>query len=229
MARYRRAHQKGRVRPGRARSGLGGRRCGLLPILPVATENRAGHCDLRGHVALRSPSVVIDADVEPVTGRVESVHALSGTAGLEVATALLMEPAAGAAVRELARALGRSASTVSEVLASLRRAGLVDDRHRVEGTDLTLRRSQPRRRAPARSVRAKLARPARWARHAGRLRWLPSMAPVALSQSMNIGGTPALSATIWAECSRRRSPWLQSAVRATASTRRRRHALTPKD
>ena len=61
---------------------------------------------------------------------------LSGKAGLEVATALLMEPAAGVSVRELARRLGRSASTVSEVLAALRRAGLVDERHRVEGTQL---------------------------------------------------------------------------------------------
>ena len=69
----------------------------------LLVEHRAGYYDLRGHVALRSPSVVIDADVEPVTGRVESVHALSGTAGLEVATALLMEPAAGVAVRDLYR------------------------------------------------------------------------------------------------------------------------------
>ena len=99
-------------------------------------EHRAGYYDLRGHLALRSDSVVIDADVEPVSGRVERKHALSGSAGLEVATALLMAPAAGAAVRELARTLGRSASTVSEVLAALRRAGLVDQRHRVEGTQL---------------------------------------------------------------------------------------------
>ena len=102
----------------------------------LLTEHRAGYYDLRGHLALRSASVVIDADVEPVSGRVERTHALSGTAGLEVATALLMEPSAGVAVRELARRLGRSASTVSEVLAALRRAGLVDDRHRVEGTEL---------------------------------------------------------------------------------------------
>ena len=99
-------------------------------------EHRAGYYDLRGHLALRSSNVVIDADVEPVSGRVERTHALSGNAGLEVATALLMEPAAGASVRELARRLGRSASTVSEVLAALRRAGLVDDGHRVEGTQL---------------------------------------------------------------------------------------------
>jgi DNA-binding transcriptional ArsR family regulator len=102
----------------------------------LLTEHRAGYYDLRGHLALRSANVVIDADVEPVSGRAERTHALSGTAGLEVATALLMEPAAGAAVRELARRLGRSASTVSEVLAALRRAGLVDDRHRVAGTQL---------------------------------------------------------------------------------------------
>jgi len=77
---------------------------------------------------------LVDAFVLAALGDVRA--ALSGNAGLEVATALLMEPAAGVAVRELARRLGRSASTVSEVLAALRRAGLVDDRHRVEGTQL---------------------------------------------------------------------------------------------
>jgi DNA-binding transcriptional ArsR family regulator len=102
----------------------------------LLTEHRAGYYDLRGHLALRSASVVIDAEVEPVSGRAERTHALSGTAGLEVATALLMEPARGWAVRELARRLGRSASTVSEVLSALRESGLVDDRHRVEGTEL---------------------------------------------------------------------------------------------
>jgi DNA-binding transcriptional ArsR family regulator len=98
--------------------------------------HRAGYYDLRGHLALRSDSVVIDADVEPVSGHGERRNALSGGVGLEVATALLMAPTAGAAVRELARALGRSASTVSEVLAALRRDGLVDGQHRVEGTRL---------------------------------------------------------------------------------------------
>jgi DNA-binding transcriptional ArsR family regulator len=97
---------------------------------------RAGYYDLRGHLALRTDSVVIEADVEPVSGRAERVHPLSGKAGLEVATALLMEPTGGVAVRELARRLGRSPSTVSEVLAALRRAGLVDDQHRVEGAEL---------------------------------------------------------------------------------------------
>ncbi len=41
-------------------------------------ERRAGYYDLRGHLALRSANVVIDADVEPVSGRAERTHALSG-------------------------------------------------------------------------------------------------------------------------------------------------------
>ena len=102
----------------------------------LLTENRAGYYDLRGRLAVRSPRVIIDADVEPIPGRAERPDPLSGAAGLEVATALLMEPAAGGAVRALGRRLGRSASTVSQVLAALRQAGLVDDHHRVEGTEL---------------------------------------------------------------------------------------------
>jgi len=102
----------------------------------LLTARRAGYYDLRGHLALRSEGVVIEADVEPVTGRAGRTHALSGSAGLEVAVALLMAPAAGAAVRELARRLGRSASTVSQVLAALRRDDLIDGQHRVEGTRL---------------------------------------------------------------------------------------------
>lgn len=61
----------------------------------ILADHRAGYYDLRGHLALRSANVVIDADVTPVSGRVERTHALSGSAGLEVATALLVNPAAG--------------------------------------------------------------------------------------------------------------------------------------
>jgi DNA-binding transcriptional ArsR family regulator len=102
----------------------------------LLTGRGARYYDLRGHLALRPDRIVIDADVEPITGRTERKNALAGHAGLEVATALLMRPAAGAAVRELARTLGRSPSTVSEVLAALRRDGLIDERHRVAGPDL---------------------------------------------------------------------------------------------
>ncbi|MBL7496127.1 transcriptional regulator [Frankia sp. CNm7] len=94
-------------------------------------ERRAGYYDLRGRIALRSSSLVIDAEVTPIGERGVRTRALGGKAGLEVAIALLLQPKEGAAVRELARSLGRSASTVSQVLAALRRDQLVDSANAV--------------------------------------------------------------------------------------------------
>ena len=102
----------------------------------VLTARRGGYLDLRGRLALRAEGVVIDVEVDPVKPRAERTNALSGKAGLEVATALLMRPGQAPAVRELARKLGRSPSTVSEVLTALRRGGLIDDDNSVGGTDL---------------------------------------------------------------------------------------------
>ncbi len=102
----------------------------------VLTSRRGGYLDLRGRLALRTDQVVIDAEVEPLSGRIERTDALRGKAGLEVATALLMHPERAAAVREMAREQQRSPSTVSEVLAALRRDGLTDDSNAVNGTDL---------------------------------------------------------------------------------------------
>lgn len=102
----------------------------------VLTSHDAGYLDLRGRLALRTGQILIDADVEPIKERTGRIDALSGKAGLEVAVALLLAPEAGASVRGLARELGRSASTVSEVLKALRRQGLLDESNRVIGTDL---------------------------------------------------------------------------------------------
>ncbi len=102
----------------------------------LLTSRKAGYLDLRGRLALRTGPILIDAEVRPIKERAERVDGLSGKAGLEVAVALLLEPEKGASVRELARELGRSASTVSEVLKALRRQGLVDEANRVVGTDL---------------------------------------------------------------------------------------------
>jgi Restriction endonuclease len=102
----------------------------------LLTDSRAGYYDLRGRIALRSKNLVIDAEVQPVRGRTERTDALTGRAGLEVATALLMDPIRPVGVRELARTLGRSASTVSEVLAALRRDDLVDRGNAVVDTRL---------------------------------------------------------------------------------------------
>lgn len=102
----------------------------------VLTSQRGGYLDLRGRLALRADGLVIDAEVEPVKERAERSEALSGKAGLEVATSLLMRPERPVAVRELARELGRSPSTASDVLAALRRDGLIDSTNAVVGTDL---------------------------------------------------------------------------------------------
>lgn len=102
----------------------------------LLTSRHAGYYDLRGRLALRTDRIVIDAEAEPVKERAQRTNALSGRAGLEVATALLMQPARRVVVRELARELGRSAGTVSEVLAALRRDGLVDTKNAVADVQL---------------------------------------------------------------------------------------------
>jgi DNA-binding transcriptional ArsR family regulator len=100
------------------------------------TAQRCGYLDLRGRLALRTDHLVVNAEVEPVVERAERTRALSGKAGLEVATALLLRPERAVAVRELSRELGRSPSTVSEVLAALRRDELVDTNHAVTDSRL---------------------------------------------------------------------------------------------
>lgn len=102
----------------------------------MLTAGRGGYLDLRGRLALRAEGVVIDVEVDPATACAARTSGLSGRAGLEVATALLMRPERAPAVRELARELGRSPSTVSEVLAALRGGGLIDADHTVPGSDL---------------------------------------------------------------------------------------------
>jgi hypothetical protein len=102
----------------------------------MLTARRGGYLDLRGRLALRAGGVVIDVEVDPVNLRAARTSGLSGRAGLEVATALLMRPERAPAVRNLARALGRSPSTVSEVLAALVRGGLINEDRTVTGSDL---------------------------------------------------------------------------------------------
>lgn len=97
----------------------------------------AGYYDLRGHLALHARGLVLNAHVPAVKERpTAQADALTGKAGLEVATSLLMAPGRRVAVRELARDLGRSASTVSNVLAALRHDDLIDEANTVAGTEL---------------------------------------------------------------------------------------------
>jgi DNA-binding transcriptional ArsR family regulator len=146
----------------------------------VLTGHHAGYFDLRGHLAMRSATIVIDVDVEPVSERTERTNALNGTVGLEVATTLLMNPAEGTAVRELARRLGRSASTVSEILAALRGTGLVDERHRVVGTELFWQVAE------------------RWPASRIDLALLPMPGDATLARSLRLGLEDAEQTTGWA-------------------------------
>ncbi|AWK76701.1 transcriptional regulator (plasmid) [Rhodococcus oxybenzonivorans] len=102
----------------------------------VLIRHHGGYLDLRGRLALRTDRLVIDAEVQPVKERTARSEALGGKAGLEVATAMLLHPERAGTVRGLARELGRSPSTVSEILAALRRDDLLDANNILVGTDL---------------------------------------------------------------------------------------------
>lgn len=88
-------------------------------------ESGIGWLDLRGHLRLVGPGLLIDAEVPASRPRPARAGAIGASVGLEVACLLLMNPFETLGVREIARALIRSASTVSDVLSSLREQRLV--------------------------------------------------------------------------------------------------------
>lgn len=82
--------------------------------------------DLRGHLYLTGPGVLVDVPVPPVPDRPSSPrNPLSGNVALEIACELLISPDRQRAVRELARTLNRSPSSVSTAMSGLRDARLV--------------------------------------------------------------------------------------------------------
>jgi hypothetical protein len=92
--------------------------------------------DLRGHLHLDGPGIFVDTDVPQMRQEAVRPTPLAGQVGQEVAALLLLDPAKPAAVREIARTLGRSASTVSQALASMRQASLIDEDRRPVIPDL---------------------------------------------------------------------------------------------
>lgn len=90
-------------------------------------EHGINWLDRRGHLRLvLPPGIFVDRDIDPVVeprGRADNPFT---TAGLDVAVALLLEPAEPLAVRELSRRTGVSAGRVSELLGGLREQGLVN-------------------------------------------------------------------------------------------------------
>lgn len=93
--------------------------------------------DLRGRLHLEAAGIFVHADVPSVsTHAPESHDPFAGRAGLEVAVELLLHPLEAVGVRSLAQRIRRAPSTVSEVLARLRRAGLVDGKQVPTSPDL---------------------------------------------------------------------------------------------
>lgn len=146
----------------------------------VLSASGAGYLDLRGHLALRTPGIIINTEVSPVKEPAERSDPLAGAAGLEVVTAVLMEPRRPAAVRELARSLGRAPSTVSSILNALRGDHLIDSDNTVTGTDLFWRVAE------------------RWSSRRTRLASLPDQNDAALAHALRFGLDEHASAPGWA-------------------------------
>jgi hypothetical protein len=93
----------------------------------ILKEHGGSWLDLRGHLHLSGPGVLVDIAV-PATEKPTTTGAdpFTGKVALEVACSMLLSPGESASVRRLARELHRSPSSVSTVLASFRRAQLVD-------------------------------------------------------------------------------------------------------
>lgn len=110
---------------------------GVVVADRVTSEARAlleaagwGWFDLRGHLHIAGEGLFIDTDLPALRGRPGRVDPIAGHVGVEVAAQLLLNPDEPAAVRRIARSIGRAPSSVSQVLASMHKAGLVDDGRR---------------------------------------------------------------------------------------------------
>lgn len=85
--------------------------------------------DLRGHLYLTGPGVLVDVPVPPGPDQPSAPrNPLRGSVALEVACELLISPDRQRAVRELARTLNRSPSSISAAMSDLRDARLVTAR-----------------------------------------------------------------------------------------------------
>ena len=100
--------------------------------------NRAGWSwlDRRGHLRLRGPGLLVDSDVPASTKERLDPTGITGQVGVELAAFMLLHPTRPPGVRAAAAALSRAPSSVSEALAALRAADLVDENRRPVVPDL---------------------------------------------------------------------------------------------
>jgi hypothetical protein len=93
----------------------------------ILSSSGVGWLDRRGHLRIRGPSLLVDSDIKPLaTEPTDRVIDLFSPAGRDVAIALLLAPDEHLGTMEIARRTGRSAGRASELLASMRNAGLVE-------------------------------------------------------------------------------------------------------
>jgi hypothetical protein len=86
-----------------------------------------GWLDRRGHLRLRSGTLIVDADLPTVNASTDrSRAALDTSVGLDVACALLAHPTEGLSVRRVVDVTGRSLAAVHQALTGLRKVGLAD-------------------------------------------------------------------------------------------------------
>ena len=83
--------------------------------------------DLRGHLYLSAPGLLLDVDTNRLTASPPSPTPLKGRVGLATGIDILLNQPGRAAVRETARRIGSAPSTVSSAIKSLRNEGLVDE------------------------------------------------------------------------------------------------------
>jgi hypothetical protein len=83
--------------------------------------------DLRGHLRLCGPGLLIDADVPALTRPDVGRQGVSGQVGVELSALLLLNPDRRVGVRAAAEMLSRAPSSISEAFSALKAAGLVDD------------------------------------------------------------------------------------------------------
>jgi hypothetical protein len=102
----------------------------------ILRENGWSWLDLRGHLYLSGPGVLVDTPVLAASRVTRPTELFTGTVALEVASALLLAPERHTSVRGLARDLNRSPSSVSAVVSTFREAQLLDEEDRPVTPDL---------------------------------------------------------------------------------------------
>jgi hypothetical protein len=88
--------------------------------------------DLRGHLYVTGPGLLVDVATNRLTQRASSPRAFAGRVGLATAIDILLTRPHQAVVRETARRIGAAPSTVSTAMKSLRNEGLMDERGAVD-------------------------------------------------------------------------------------------------